>query len=160
MNFDIWMKQNITCKNTPAWVPGTPAHSVDTRKNLLSMLMKEIFPLMNHVAVATGSVAAIIWHLRNISRHTRPTNEMSLPHGSSRNHPKQFPYLICLLRCWQQTHTETETIYSGLCLKSSEMLRQTGYLISIMSRRLATGETIMDYLPPFHRLTKKANYAN
>lgn len=26
--------------------------------------------------------------------------------------------------------------------------------------RLATGETVTDYLQPFHRLTKKANYAN
>ena len=94
------------------------------------------------------------------SRHTRPINEMSLPHGNSRNHLKQFPYLIYLLRCWQQIHTETETIYSSLCLKSSEMLRQTGCLISTMSGRLATGETVTDYLQPFHRLTKKANYAN
>ena len=154
------MNIHITYKNTQERVPATPARNEDIKENLLIMLMKGMFLLMNRADVATGNVAAIIWHLRNISRHTRPINEMSLPHGNSRNHLKQFPYLIYLLRCWQQIHTETETIYSSLCLKSSEMLRQTGCLISTMSGHLATGETMTDYLPPFHRLTKKANYAN
>ncbi len=74
--------------------------------------------------------------------------------------PKAIPvsYLPSSLLA-TDTHRDKNNLFRFMS-KEFEMLRQTGYLISIMSGRLATGETITDYLPPFHRLTKKANYAN
>lgn len=54
------MNPNITYKNTQERAPGTPAHSADTKKSSLFMLMKEMFLLTNHVDVATGNAAVII----------------------------------------------------------------------------------------------------
>ena len=43
-----------------AGTPATPARNADIKENLLIMLMKGMFLLMNRADVATGNVAAII----------------------------------------------------------------------------------------------------
>ena len=93
--FDVWMKLNITYKNTPEWVPGTRALNADTRKNSLFMLMKEITLLMNRADVATGNVAATTWHRQSISRNTQRMTGPTSQHGSNRNRLKWSLYLIC-----------------------------------------------------------------
>lgn len=47
-------------QNTQERVPATPARNADIKENLLIMLMKGMFLLMNRADVATGNVAAII----------------------------------------------------------------------------------------------------